>query len=107
MEEVSEMVVLAVEDQSQARKVLLLCLKEIGISQIYTANDGQEAMSFMGDCGDLVNMIICDWNMPKMTGIELLRQIRSVDPDIPFIMVTGRAGGSKGISVTARPSAHR
>ena len=91
MEEVSEMMVLAVEDQSQSRKALLLCLKEIGIKQVYTAKDGQEAMSFMGECGDLVNMIICDWNMPKMTGLEFLRQIRSVNPDIPFIMVTGKA----------------
>ncbi len=91
MADLSDISVLAVEDQTQARKVLQLCLKEIGVDQIYTADDGMEAMNFMGTCGDLVNMIICDWNMPKMSGIELLRQIRSADPDIPFIMITGRA----------------
>ncbi len=91
MQDISDIVVLAVEDQSQSRKVLQLCLKELGISQIYTANDGAEALDFMGTCGDLINMIICDWNMPKMSGLELLRQIRSADPDLPFIMVTGRA----------------
>jgi CheY-like chemotaxis protein len=35
--------------------------------------------------------VLADWNMPVMDGNELLRQIRSADPDIPFIMITGRA----------------
>ena len=37
-----------------------------------------------------MNLIICDWNMPNMNGVELLRQLRTVDPDMPFLMVTGR-----------------
>jgi len=87
----SEFVVLAVEDQSQARKVLQMSLKELGVNQIFTADDGQEALNFLGSCGDLVNIVICDWNMPRMTGLDLLKQIRSADPDLPFLMVTGRA----------------
>jgi len=88
---IADFVVLAVEDQSQARKVLRMSLKELGVNQIFTANDGIEALSFLGSCGDLVNLIICDWNMPKMSGIELLNQVRSADPDVPFLMITGRA----------------
>jgi len=89
--DLSEFVVLAVEDQSQARKVLQMSLKELGVNQVFTADDGQEALNFLGTCGELINIVICDWNMPKLTGIDLLKQIRSADPDIPFLMVTGRA----------------
>lgn len=90
LETISDFVVLAVEDQSQAKKVLQMSLKEIGVNQVFTADDGMEALQFLGTCGDLVNIVICDWNMPKMTGIELLCQIRSADPYIPFLMITGR-----------------
>jgi len=88
---IADFVVLAVDDQSPALKVLQMSLKELGVNQIFTADNGYEALQFLGSCGDLVNVVICDWNMPKLTGIELLTQIRTVDPDIPFLMVTGRA----------------
>lgn len=91
LDSVADFVVLAVEDQVPALKVLQMSLKELGINQIFTADDGHEALQFLGACGDLVNIVICDWNMPRLTGIELLSQIRSVDPDIPFLMITGRA----------------
>ncbi len=39
----------------------------------------------------MIDLIICDWEMPNMTGIELLQQVRMVYPDMPFIMVTGNA----------------
>ena len=45
----------------------------------------------LGDAADLVNLIICDWRMPRLSGIELLRQIRTVDPAIRFLMLTGLA----------------
>jgi DNA-binding response OmpR family regulator len=40
---------------------------------------------------DMVNFIICDWNMPGITGINFLRQVRTTHPHIPFLMITGRA----------------
>ena len=39
---------------------------------------------------DMVNLVICDWNMPRMNGVDFLRQIRTIFPDLPFLMVTGR-----------------
>ena len=47
-------------------------------------------MTFIDSAFDFVNVIICDWNMPNMNGVEFLRQLRSVDAEIPFLMVTGR-----------------
>lgn len=65
-------------------------LAELGINQVFEAVDGKQAMSFMDDAMDMIDMVICDWNMPSMSGVEVLRQLRSVDTGMPFLMVTGR-----------------
>lgn len=65
-------------------------LTEIGVSQVFEANDGREGLRFIDSAFDLVDMVLCDWNMPHMDGISLLQQIRSVNADMPFLMVTGR-----------------
>ena len=66
-------------------------LTELGITQIFEASDGKEAMVFTDNALDMIDVVICDWNMPKLSGLELLRQMRSVSPDIPFLMITGRS----------------
>lgn len=82
--------VLLVEDQSEVRAMVRNMMTEMGITQIFESSDGQEALEFIGSSSDRADLIVCDWNMPSMTGIELLRQLRTTDPDIPFLMVTGR-----------------
>lgn len=82
--------VLIVDDQNDARVLLRNMLGEIGVHQIFDASDGRQALSFIDAAFDFVDFIICDWNMPGMSGVELLRQLRTVDPDMPFLMVTGR-----------------
>ena len=83
--------VLIVEDQVEARAMLKNMLTERGVTQVFEASDGSEALKFIDSAFDFINVIICDWNMPKMSGVELLRQLRTVDPDIPFLMITGRS----------------
>jgi two-component system chemotaxis response regulator CheY len=89
--EVSELKILAVEDNRQTMRLLQNMLAEIGIRQVYTATTGREALDFLGDCEELVDVILCDWKLPEMSGFEVLRQVRTVDPDIPFLMVTGNS----------------
>lgn len=87
----SELKVLIVEDQQDARAMLRNMLAELGITQIFEAANGREAMRFMDSAFDFVNIVICDWNMPGLTGVEFLRQLRSVDAAVPFLMITGRS----------------
>ncbi|GJL85070.1 MAG: hypothetical protein DHS20C02_08450 [Micavibrio sp.] len=82
--------VLLVEDQTEARAMIRNMLAELGITQIFEAPDGKEALQFIDSAYEFINIIICDWNMPSMNGVELLRQLRTVDPDMPFLMITGR-----------------
>lgn len=103
---IDKLKVLVVDDQPDARALVRGMLGELGVTQIFEAADGKEAMSFTDAAMDMIDVIICDWNMPKMTGIELLRQMRSVSYDVPFLMVTGRSdldsvSSAKSSGVTA------
>ncbi|MGH1376229.1 MAG: response regulator [Alphaproteobacteria bacterium] len=82
--------ILVVDDQAETRTMIRNMMIELGITQIFESPDGRQALTFIDAAFDFVDLIICDWNMPELTGVELLRQIRSADPDMPFLMITGR-----------------
>jgi DNA-binding response OmpR family regulator len=107
----SKIKVLIVEDNEHARKLLRMILRDMGITQIFTASDGAEALQFLGESEEMINCIISDWNMPHMSGIDLLRQVRSTRSDMPFLMLTARntkeavheAGEAKVTAYLAKP----
>ena len=82
--------ILVVEDNIRTMRLIMAVLKDMGVGQIFSASDGHEAQSFLDGAKDLINLIICDWNMPRMSGLELLKQVRMSDPEMPFLMVTAR-----------------
>lgn len=83
--------VLLVEDSSSALELLAQLVEKIGFTKILKANDGQQALDLIQRAdGKDVGLILADWNMPVMTGIELLKAVRAL-PDYkntPFIMIT-------------------
>lgn len=83
--------VLIVEDLPPAMALMKMLLRDLGIEEIYSACDGREAQTFLDNTEDMVDIIICDWNMPNATGLELLQQVRTVFPDMLFMMVTANA----------------
>lgn len=89
-EGIEKLKILVVDDQSDMRAMVRGMLSDMGITQIFEASDGREALTFADAAIDMIDVVICDWNMPKLTGIDLLRQMRSVMPDLPFLMLTGR-----------------
>lgn len=82
--------VLVVEDNPRTLKLIQAVLKDMGVGQAFTAKDGREAQTFLDGGADLINLIICDWNMPRMSGLDLLKQVRMSYPEMPFLMVTAR-----------------
>ncbi len=88
--DLSELKVLIIDDMTEARAMLKNMLVNMGITQVFEAGDGREGMRFMDSAFDFVDIVLCDWNMPGMDGINLLRQLRSVDEAFPFLMITGR-----------------
>lgn len=83
--------ILVVDDFATMRKVIRNLLKQVGYEDIVEAEDGVAAMRVLK--AQKVDMVISDWNMPNMTGLELLKAVRA-DGDlskIPFLMVTAEA----------------
>ena len=104
--ELSALKILVVEDKQDARTLMKSMLGEIGITQVFEASNGREGLRFLDTAFDFVDVVVCDWNMPSMDGITLLRQLRSADPNLPFLMVTGRGdvtsvSEAKGAGVSA------
>jgi len=90
MHKLQDLNILLVDDQLDVRALLREMMLEMGITQIFDAEDGQEALNFLEAADDFIDIVICDWNMPEITGVELLQQLRHADITIPFLMVTGR-----------------
>ncbi len=84
--------ILLVEDSKITRKMEVKVLNDLGFTNVIEADDGEQAIQLLSKHSD-VAVIISDWNMPKMGGVELLRWIRSQEKyrDLPFILATGRA----------------
>ena len=83
--------VLVVDDFATMRKIVKNVLKQIKLDNATEAENGRQALDVLKK--EEVDVIISDWNMPEMTGIEFLRACKE-DPKIrhiPFIMVTAEA----------------
>lgn len=78
--------VLVADDSGIMRKIIIRALSGCGVSDVVEAADGREGWNaFQADTFDLV---LTDWNMPDMNGLEFLKEIRGSGSDVPVIMVT-------------------
>jgi len=86
---------LVVDDSAVMRKVLIGALSRAGITEVDQAADGVEAVDASNDAD--YGLILMDWNMPNMLGIDAVRAIREKDKDSIIIMVTTEAEKSRVI----------
>jgi two-component system chemotaxis response regulator CheY len=87
-----EISILIVDDFPTMRKIVKTVLKQLGYSNITEAEDGAEGLGILKSNSG-IQFVVSDWNMPNMTGIELLKEVRS-NPKLkhlPFLMVTAEA----------------
>ena len=85
------MKILIVDDFSTMRRIIKNLLRELGFNNTHEADDGTSALPMLQN-GDF-DFLITDWNMPGMTGLDLLKAVRA-DPklkDLPVLMVTAEA----------------
>ncbi len=82
---------LVVDDSVTMRRIVVNTLKNLGYNEIIEAEDGEDAFKKLQENPD-VNFVITDWNMPKMTGLELTQAIRGDEKfaNLPILMVTTR-----------------
>ncbi len=82
---------LVVDDFSTMRRIVRNLLKELSYTDVDEAEDGVMALQKLK--AEKFDFVVSDWNMPNMTGIELLKSIRSDDglKHLPVLMVTAEA----------------
>ncbi|MGH8536659.1 MAG: chemotaxis response regulator CheY [Gammaproteobacteria bacterium] len=86
-----EMKILIVDDFSTMRRIIKMLLRELGFSNTHEANDGNSALPLLQGGG--FDFVITDWNMPGMSGLHLLKAIRSDThlSTLPVLMVTAES----------------
>jgi len=85
------MKVLVVDDSPTMRRIVVQMVKRLGYGDVVEAGDGQEALGKLQAETD-IGLVLSDWNMPIMNGLELTQAIRSDEQfaKLPILMVTTR-----------------
>jgi two-component system, chemotaxis family, chemotaxis protein CheY len=81
--------VLVVDDYQTMIRIITNLLKQLGFNNVDFATDGKAALEKIG--GKQYGLIISDWNMEPMTGLDLLKTVRGSGNKVPFIMVTAES----------------
>jgi two-component system, chemotaxis family, chemotaxis protein CheY len=89
--------VLVVDDSAVMRKIIQKNIKESGmiVDEFFNAGDGKQALDTVNN--NDIDLILCDWNMPNMSGIEFVKTLNSMGlpKKIPVVMVTTEGSDSK------------
>ncbi len=85
---------MVVDDEKFSLKIVSQIMKQIGFVRVREANDGSQALAFLQDHdGSDIKVVIADFNMPNVTGLQMLKAIRvgtkDISRDVPLIMLTG------------------
>jgi two-component system chemotaxis response regulator CheY len=90
---------LVVDDSSTMRRIIKNTLARLGHKDVLEGADGVEGWEQL-DANPNVDMLITDWNMPEMNGLELVKKVRADErfKDLPIIMVTTEGGKAEVIT---------
>jgi two-component system chemotaxis response regulator CheY len=82
------MKILSVDDSATMRRIIKNQLKQIGFDHVDEAENGRVALAMLAK--DTYDLLITDWNMPEMNGLDLVKEVRRTDAvkTIPILMVT-------------------
>jgi two-component system chemotaxis response regulator CheY len=82
------MKILVVDDSKVMRQIVVRTLRQAGFvgHDVQEASDGSAALQIINSAAP--DLVLTDWNMPELPGIELLRSVRSAGKQIPFVFVT-------------------
>ena len=82
---------LVVDDSSTMRRIIINTLNKLGYQDVVEASNGREGMDRVTD--GAVDLVITDWNMPEMNGIDFIRALRALEgkQQLPVLMVTTNA----------------
>ena len=93
------MKLIVVDDSSTMRRIIKNTLARLGYKEILEGEDGVQGWAVL-DANPDTGMLITDWNMPEMNGLELVKKVRADErfKDLPIIMVTTEGGKAEVIT---------
>jgi two-component system, chemotaxis family, chemotaxis protein CheY len=86
--DLADKTIMVVEDTGSSRILVSGLLRGLGVGRVVTAADGREALDKMTALSLRPDLVLCDWVMPNMDGLELLTRLKAQDPGIKFVMMT-------------------
>lgn len=88
---------LIVDDMTTMRKLVGKACRNLGLSAITEAADGQIAWQILNDPESKIQLVISDWNMPNCSGLDLLKRVRkdSRFKNLPFLLLTAESEESQ------------
>ena len=89
--------VLVVDDMTTMRKLVMKICTDLGLTDITEAADGEKAWAVINTETKPIGLVISDWNMPHLTGLDLLKRVRADarHKTLPFLLVTAEAEASQ------------
>lgn len=84
-------IVLVVEDEAAIRKIIARKLKQLGY-QVLEAEDGQAALELLANAVDAIDLVVTDVQMPRVSGMAMVREMRRSQPTLPAVFLSGYAG---------------
>ncbi|MGP1561856.1 MAG: chemotaxis response regulator CheY [Helicobacteraceae bacterium] len=93
------MKILVVDDSSTMRRIIKNTLNRLGYTELFEGEHGVQAWEVLQQ-NEGINVLITDWNMPEMNGLELVKKVRADKKyeDMPIIMVTTEGGKTEVIT---------
>jgi len=85
--------VLVADDSGVMRKIILRSLRAVGIDSAVEAADGTQAVALFKP--GTFDLVLTDWNMPGKSGLEVIKEIRALDQQVPIVMITTEAEKSR------------
>ena len=82
--------VMVVDDDTEIGKIAEYVLRDMGVGRTRRFENGGSALEEYCALSDEYDIIVCDWMMPGMSGLEVLKGVRAISKDIPFIMLTSK-----------------
>ncbi len=89
--------ILVIDDMMTMRKVVMKALRELGFADLQEAANGELGWNILSSSSPPVQLIISDWNMPVLSGLELLKKVREDGRfhKLPFVLLTAESEASQ------------
>ena len=92
-EEFETLRVLVVDDEKEIRNLVQEILRDMGIVRVHLAENGEMAWQRLSRTEPDYDLVISDWLMPRMDGLDLLKKMRQSGSETPFMMLTVQVTG--------------